>query len=147
MQPHIKQGKVCVLVANLFLLIASYKCVAPATVFFVVTRHPYLSEQFLRVRASTGVCVWPGREGAALALSAMLRQPLTNVSLNFIPASSSYHATFVGECGQCALSLFSLSFSLTFILLWFTKLCMPELRSISFCYGAPTTVSISFSDA
>ncbi|KAF5830550.1 hypothetical protein DUNSADRAFT_14357 [Dunaliella salina] len=43
----------------------------------------------------SGICVWPGREGAALALSAMLRQPLTAVSLGFIPASSSYHAAFV----------------------------------------------------
>mmetsp|Transcript_8166 Transcript_8166/g.20174 ORF Transcript_8166/g.20174 Transcript_8166/m.20174 type:complete len:1334 (+) Transcript_8166:44-4045(+) len=45
----------------------------------------------------SGVCVWPGREGAALALSAMLRQPLTAVSVGFVPASSSYHAAFVGE--------------------------------------------------
>lgn len=41
--------------------------------------------------------MWPGREGAALALSAMLRQPLATVALSFIPASSCYHAAFVGE--------------------------------------------------
>lgn len=47
--------------------------------------------------------MWPGREGAALALSTMLRQPLTNISLSFVPFSASYHAAFVGE------SLYSMS--------------------------------------
>ena len=46
---------------------------------------------------AAGVCVWPGREGAALAVSAMLRQPLATVMLNFLPTSSTYYAAFAGE--------------------------------------------------
>ncbi|GAX78147.1 hypothetical protein CEUSTIGMA_g5589.t1 [Chlamydomonas eustigma] len=42
----------------------------------------------------SGVCAWRGVEGQALALSSMLRQPLSCAMLQYCPASSSYQAAF-----------------------------------------------------
>lgn len=41
-------------------------------------------------------CVWPGRDGAACALSAMLSGPLACAMLRFIPASLTYIAALAG---------------------------------------------------
>lgn len=44
----------------------------------------------------TGVCAWPGIEGQVLALSALLRQPLSAVLLQHLPASGAHQAALHG---------------------------------------------------
>ncbi len=47
-------------------------------------------------RACAGACVWPGREGATAALSAMLRSPLVCVTLNYVAVTCSYQLALAG---------------------------------------------------
>lgn len=54
---------------------------------------PYLSNWCM----PAAVCAWPGREGAALVLSCMLRTPLVPSLLSYTPATASYQAAFAGE--------------------------------------------------
>lgn len=48
------------------------------------------------VHVPAAECAWPGREGAACALSAMLRRPLACSLLHFVPLTASYQAAFAG---------------------------------------------------
>ncbi|EFJ51013.1 hypothetical protein VOLCADRAFT_103652 [Volvox carteri f. nagariensis] len=45
----------------------------------------------------SGVCTWPGLEGGALLLSALLRQPLGCVWLQHVPAVYSFQAAFAAD--------------------------------------------------
>lgn len=45
------------------------------------------------------MCTWPGRMGAACAMSAMLQSPLACALLQYLPATVSYQAAFAGGKG------------------------------------------------
>jgi hypothetical protein len=48
-----------------------------------------------------GTAVWPGEDGAAVALSAILRTTLAPVSLQYLPMLASYQAAFAGGRLHC----------------------------------------------